>query len=156
VVVVALAFPVLGFGTRTPRAGAGDLLRDANPARTVAALEAGAGRADAARAMGLHGRAGAPAGGASLALPVHRRGGARGADSRGLHRRGRRARGASTLGTPIIIGLQNQNEVYILQGAAATGALAFAVDGLLLLALGALGPPPRRPDASCGATVAPR
>jgi osmoprotectant transport system permease protein len=46
--------------------------------------------------------------------------------------------GASTLGTPIIIGLQNQNEAYILQGAAATGALAFLADGLLLLALGAL------------------
>jgi osmoprotectant transport system permease protein len=47
--------------------------------------------------------------------------------------------GASTLGTPIVIGLQNQNEVYILQGAAATGALAFLADGLLLLALSALG-----------------
>jgi osmoprotectant transport system permease protein len=46
--------------------------------------------------------------------------------------------GASTLGTPIVIGLQNQNEVYILQGAAATGALAFLADGLLLLALSGL------------------
>jgi osmoprotectant transport system permease protein len=45
--------------------------------------------------------------------------------------------GANTLGTPIIIGLQNQNQVYILQGAAATGALAFVADGLLLLLLGA-------------------
>lgn len=43
--------------------------------------------------------------------------------------------GAATLGTPIIIGLQNQNEVYIVQGAAATGALAFLADGLLLLML---------------------
>ena len=43
--------------------------------------------------------------------------------------------GASTLGTPIIIGLQNQNEAYILQGAAATAALAFLADGLLLLLL---------------------
>jgi osmoprotectant transport system permease protein len=40
--------------------------------------------------------------------------------------------GASTLGTPIIIGLQNQNEVAIFQGAAATGALAFLADALLL------------------------
>jgi osmoprotectant transport system permease protein len=47
--------------------------------------------------------------------------------------------GASTLGTPIIIGLQNQNEIYILQGAAATGALAFLADGLLLVLLGLLG-----------------
>ena len=39
--------------------------------------------------------------------------------------------GAATLGTPIIIGLQNQNEAYILQGAAATAALAFLADGLL-------------------------
>jgi osmoprotectant transport system permease protein len=46
--------------------------------------------------------------------------------------------GASTLGTPIVIGLQNQNEVYIFQGAAATGALAFLADGLLLLALSGL------------------
>jgi osmoprotectant transport system permease protein len=46
--------------------------------------------------------------------------------------------GASTLGTPIVIGLQNQNEVYILQGAAATGALAFLADGLLLLTLSGL------------------
>jgi osmoprotectant transport system permease protein len=47
--------------------------------------------------------------------------------------------GASTLGTPIIIGLQNQNEIYILQGAAATGALAFLADGILLLLLGSFG-----------------
>jgi osmoprotectant transport system permease protein len=46
--------------------------------------------------------------------------------------------GANTLGTPIIIGLQNQKEAYILQGAAATAALAFLADGLLLIALGAL------------------
>jgi len=45
--------------------------------------------------------------------------------------------GAATLGTPIIVGLQNQNEVYILQGAAATGALAFLADALLLLAMAA-------------------
>jgi osmoprotectant transport system permease protein len=43
--------------------------------------------------------------------------------------------GAQTLGTPIITGLQTQNEVAILQGAAATAALACASDaiGLLLL-----------------------
>ena len=49
--------------------------------------------------------------------------------------------GAATLGTPIIIGLQNQNQAYILQGAAATGALAFLADGLLILALVAGGGP---------------
>jgi osmoprotectant transport system permease protein len=43
--------------------------------------------------------------------------------------------GAATLGTPIITGLQNQNELHILQGAAATAALAFLTDGVFLLAL---------------------
>jgi osmoprotectant transport system permease protein len=42
--------------------------------------------------------------------------------------------GAETLGTPIIIGLQNQNELYLLQGAAATAALAFLAEGGLLFA----------------------
>jgi osmoprotectant transport system permease protein len=40
--------------------------------------------------------------------------------------------GAATLGTPIITGLQNQNGVQILQGAAATAALAFGLDAVLL------------------------
>jgi osmoprotectant transport system permease protein len=40
--------------------------------------------------------------------------------------------GAETLGTPIVIGLQNQNELYLLQGAAATAALAFFAEGALL------------------------
>jgi osmoprotectant transport system permease protein len=42
--------------------------------------------------------------------------------------------GAATLGTPIVLGLQNRNDLLILQGAAATAALAFWVDGALLLA----------------------
>ena len=40
--------------------------------------------------------------------------------------------GASTLGTPIVAGLQNQNTVPMLQGAAATAALAFLGDAALL------------------------
>jgi osmoprotectant transport system permease protein len=40
--------------------------------------------------------------------------------------------GATTLGTPIVIGLQNQNELYVLQGAAATAALAFLAEGVLI------------------------
>ncbi|MBB2961589.1 ABC transporter permease [Methylobacterium sp. R2-1] len=40
--------------------------------------------------------------------------------------------GASTLGTPIVAGLQNQNIAAMLQGALATAALAFLGDGLLL------------------------
>jgi osmoprotectant transport system permease protein len=46
--------------------------------------------------------------------------------------------GAATLGTPIITGLQNQNELHILQGAAATAALAFLADAVWLVAAGAL------------------
>jgi osmoprotectant transport system permease protein len=41
--------------------------------------------------------------------------------------------GTSTLGTPIILGLQTMNELLILQGATATAALAFAFDGALAL-----------------------
>jgi osmoprotectant transport system permease protein len=41
--------------------------------------------------------------------------------------------GAQTLGTPIITGLQTQNDVTVLQGAAATAAMACAADALCLL-----------------------
>lgn len=51
--------------------------------------------------------------------------------------------GASTLGTPIVAGLQNQNFAAMLQGALATAALAFLGDGLLL-AVGAWVQPRRR------------
>ena len=40
--------------------------------------------------------------------------------------------GAATLGTPIVAGLQNQNVPAMLQGAAATAALAFLGDALML------------------------
>ena len=53
--------------------------------------------------------------------------------------------GAATLGTPIITGLQNQNELQILQGAAATAALAFAAEALWLVILHRI--ETRRPDA---------
>jgi osmoprotectant transport system permease protein len=46
--------------------------------------------------------------------------------------------GAATLGTPIITGLQNQNELHILQGAAATAALAFLSEAVWLLGVGLL------------------
>lgn len=39
--------------------------------------------------------------------------------------------GAATLGTPIILGLQTMNGLLLWQGAAATAALAFALDGML-------------------------
>jgi osmoprotectant transport system permease protein len=44
--------------------------------------------------------------------------------------------GATTLGTPIVLGLQNQNQVLVVQGAAATASLAFAAEGLLLALTG--------------------
>ena len=46
--------------------------------------------------------------------------------------------GASTLGTPIIAGLQNQNLLPLLQGASATAALAFLCDAAMLSIAGAL------------------
>jgi osmoprotectant transport system permease protein len=46
--------------------------------------------------------------------------------------------GATTLGMPIVLGLQNQNQVMVVQGAAATAALAFAAEGCLLLLAGTL------------------
>ena len=53
--------------------------------------------------------------------------------------------GAATLGTPIVLGLQNQNQVLVVQGAAATAALAFAAEGALLLLAGGRGTPAGRP-----------
>lgn len=46
--------------------------------------------------------------------------------------------GATTLGTPVIAGLQNQNPVPMIQGAAATAALAFLCDAAMLAAAGFL------------------
>ena len=46
--------------------------------------------------------------------------------------------GASTLGTPIVAGLQNQNTLPMLQGTTATAALAFLGDALMLAAAGLL------------------
>ncbi len=136
VVVVALAFPVLGFGPAPTVLALAiycvmPLLRG-----TVAALETTPGdAAEAARAMGLDAFQVLREVELPLALPVIAEAlrvalvlavatAAVGALA-----------GASTLGTPIIVGLQNQNEAYILQGAAATAALAFLADGLLLLLL---------------------
>lgn len=46
--------------------------------------------------------------------------------------------GASTLGTPIVSGLQNQNVLPLLQGASATAALAFLCDAAMLTVAGFL------------------
>jgi osmoprotectant transport system permease protein len=146
IVVVALAFPVLGFGA-APTVLAlviycvMPILRG-----TAAALDAARGDVtEAARAMGLTDMQVLWQVELPLALPVIAEA-MRVALILAVATTAVGAlAGASTLGTPIIIGLQNQNEVYILQGAAATGALAFLVDGMLLLTLAALR---RRPGAS--------
>jgi osmoprotectant transport system permease protein len=145
VVVVALAFPVLGFGA-APTVLAlviycvMPLLRG-----TVGALEAVPGdAADAARAMGMSRFQVLREVEFPLAWPVI-------AESLRVAlvlavataAVGALA-GASTLGTPIILGLQNQNEVYLLQGAAATAALTFLADGLLMIAAGGRGAASRR------------
>ncbi|WP_018263060.1 ABC transporter permease subunit [Methylobacterium sp. WSM2598] len=52
--------------------------------------------------------------------------------------------GAPTLGTPIVVGLQNQNGLALLQGAAAAAALAFLADAAMLAAEALLRPVPPR------------
>ena len=139
VVVVALAFPALGFGA-APTALAlvfycvMPVLRG-----TIAAIEAApADVKEAARAMGftrwqLIREVEVP-----LALPLVSQAvrialvlavatAAVGALA-----------GAATLGTPIITGLQNQNELHILQGAAATAALAFLSEAAWVLGVALL------------------
>lgn len=143
VVVVALAFPVLGFGAAPTVLAL--LVYCLMPVLrgTVGALETGdRDAAQAALAMGMTPRQvlwevelplalPAIASGLRVALALAVATAAVGALA-----------GANTLGTPIIVGLQNQNEVYILQGAAATASLAFAADALLLALQAAVAPAP--------------
>ncbi len=139
VVVVALAFPVLGFGAApTVLALAAYCLMPVLRA-TVAAVE-GVPPAvrEAARAMGLTPRQVLWQVEAPLALPVI------GAGLRvalvlavATTAVGALA-GASTLGTPIVLGLRNGNELAILQGAAATASLAFLAEGSSRLAAAVL------------------
>jgi osmoprotectant transport system permease protein len=157
VVVVALAFPVLGFGAAPTVLAL--LIYCVMPVLrgTVGALETGdRGPAGAALAMGMTNRQvlwevelplslPAIASGVRVALVLAIATAAVGALA-----------GANTLGTPIIVGLQNQNEVYILQGAAATAALAFAADGLLLWAQAAVTPTPLANRATASPQWVPR
>ena len=129
VVVVALAFPVLGFGT-APTVLALIIYCIMPVLRgTAAALESAQGDAtEAARAMGFTASQRLWQVEFPLAIPVIAEA-LRVAFILAIATAAVGAlAGASTLGTAIIIGLQNQNEAYILQGAAATGALAF-LDG---------------------------
>jgi len=133
VVVVALALPALGFGW--PPAALALLLYAVMPVSraTIAALEAVPTDArDAATAMGMTPldvlrRIEAPLAW-PLVLPAARVAMVLATSTAAV---GALA-GAATLGTPIVLGLQNQNELMLLQGAAATAALAFAADAALL------------------------
>ncbi|MCJ2107633.1 ABC transporter permease subunit [Methylobacterium sp. E-041] len=139
VVVVALALPVLGFGG--PPTLLALVLYGIMPTLrgTVGALEAvPAETREAAKALGLTARQtltrielplAAPAIVETLrtALVLAVATAAVGALA-----------GAATLGTPIVAGLQNQNTVPMLQGAAATAALAFLCDALMVAAAGLL------------------
>jgi osmoprotectant transport system permease protein len=134
VVVVALAFPILGFGA-APTALALAIYCVMPVLRaTVAALETtGPDVAEAARAMGMTPGQVLYEVEIALAWPVVMEA-VRVALILAIATAAVGAlAGADTLGTPIIIGLQNQNEVAIFQGAAATGALAFLADALLIV-----------------------
>lgn len=130
VVVVALALPVLGSsGLPTPLAlvayGIMPTVRG-----IVGAIQAvSASVKDAVVAIGptrwrALGWVGSPLGGAGILDAL---GFARGLAVGALA-------GASTLRTPIVSGLQNQNVVALFQGAAATAALAFLCDAARLAA----------------------
>ncbi|MGU3540658.1 ABC transporter permease subunit [Methylobacterium sp. A54F] len=139
VVVVALALPVLGFGG--PPTLLALVLYAVMPTLrgTVAAVEAVPAEArEAARALGLSPRQVLLRVELPLAAP-------------GLVETLRTAlvlavataavgalAGAATLGTPVVAGLQNQNFVPMLQGAAATAALAFLCEAALLALAGRL------------------
>lgn len=144
VVVVALAFPVMGFGAAPTLLAL--LLYAVMPVLrgTVAALDAVPPDAKgAAEALGfpplrtlreVELPLAAPVVLSALRVAL--------ATSVGTAAVGALA-GAETLGTPIVLGLQNQNQLLVLQGAAATAALAFLADAALLLA-GTRALPPAR------------
>lgn len=141
VVVVALALPALGFGW--PPAALALLLYAVMPVAraAIAALEAVPVDArEAAVAMGMTPgqvlrQVEAPLAW-PLVLPAIRVAGVLATSTAAV---GALA-GAATLGTPIVLGLQNQNELMLLQGAAGTAALAFAIDAAVLaLARGTAG-----------------
>jgi osmoprotectant transport system permease protein len=136
VVVVALAVPALGFGIGPTALALFAYCLMPILRATVSALEAAPRDArDAAEAMGftpaqilwrieLPLAAGLIADAIRVALVLAIATAAVGALA-----------GAATLGTPIVTGLQNQNELQILQGAAGTAALAFLSQGLFLAGL---------------------
>ena len=157
VVVVALAFPVLGFGAAPTLLAL--LLYAVMPVLrgTVAALDSVPPDArNAAEALGFPPLRALREVELPLAAPVLLSAlRVALATSVGTAAVGALA-GAETLGTPIVLGLQNQNQLLVLQGAAATAALAFLADGaLLLLGAGALPAARAMPAAAAKPTAAP-
>lgn len=132
VVVVALAFPALGFGA-APTLLALALYAVMPVLRaTIAAVETTPpGTLLAARAMGM----GEGEALWRVVLPLAWPGMLPGLRTALLLAAATAAvgslAGAATLGTPIILGLQTMNELLILQGAMATAALAFLCDAAL-------------------------
>jgi osmoprotectant transport system permease protein len=155
VVVVALAFPVLGFGAAPTLLAL--LLYAVMPVLrgTVAALDSVPPDArNAAEALGFSPARtlrevelplAAPVVLAALRVAL--------ATAVGTAAVGALA-GAETLGTPIVLGLQNQNQLLVLQGAAATAALAFLADGALLLVGARMAPAARAFPAGDAARTA--
>jgi osmoprotectant transport system permease protein len=151
VVVVALAFPALGFGAGPTLLALVFYCLMPVLRGTIAAIEtAPADAKDAARAMGFTRlqivyRIELPlalpliAESVRIALVLAVATAAVGALA-----------GAATLGTPIITGLQNQNEVQILQGAAATASLAFLLEGACLILSGLREERPEEEPAPAG------
>jgi len=141
VVVVALAFPVLGFGA-APTLLALSLYAFMPVLRaTIAAVEAQPPDAVlAARALGMTEAQALRQVVVPLAWPDMLPGVRTAVLLAAATAAVGSLAGAATLGTPIILGLQTMNELLIIQGAAATASLAFLCDA----ALAGLAPDPRR------------
>jgi osmoprotectant transport system permease protein len=154
VVVVALAFPTLGFGA-APTLLALSLYAFMPVLRaTIAAVEAQPpGVVLAARAMGMTEAQALRQVVVPLAWPEMLPGVRTAVLLAAATAAVGSLAGAATLGTPIILGLQTMNEVLILQGAAATASLAFLCEA----ALGLLAPAsPTRGGRRSGPVTPPR
>lgn len=132
VVVVALAFPALGFGAAPTLLALALYALMPVLRATIAAVEATPPDAVlAARAMGMEERQALWRVVLPLAWPAMLPGVRTALLLAAATAAVGSLAGAATLGTPIILGLQTMNELLILQGAAATAALAFLCDAAL-------------------------
>lgn len=132
VVVVALAFPALGFGAAPTLLALALYALMPVLRATIAAVEATPPDAVlAARAIGMTEREALWRVVLPLAWPAMLPGIRTAVLLAAATAAVGSLAGAATLGTPIILGLQTMNELLILQGAAATAALAFLCDAAL-------------------------